>query len=241
MNLDKQIDNFIISNRATELVKATKIALLVGISGAGKDTIKRALLETQQFGEIVSHTTRLPRKNHGIDEVDGKDYYFISEKNAQEMLSMHEFIEVKHVHGNIYGTTIGALEKAASQGVAITDIDVQGVKEYKKISSDVIALFILPPSYEVWLQRLRSRYASDDEFQAEWPKRRASAVSELTQALETPYYHCIINDDISRATRVCAEIIERGDTFGRKDDEARILARDLLDEIQNQPAQPGTH
>ena len=149
------------------------------------------------------------------------------------MLEEGKFVEAKFVHGTVYGTSIEAVHRAAGSGIAITDIDVQGVEEYKDISDDVIAIFIVPPDYQTWVERLRRRYASDEEFVQEWPKRRETALSELTRALEVPYYHCIINDDLDRAIAVTSEIARReDDVFNQKDDEARLRARELLEEIQ---------
>lgn len=76
---------------------------------------------------------------------------------------------------------------------------MQGVDEYKELSQNVIAIFILPPNYDEWRRRLAARYATPEEFDAEWPKRRASAIAELQHALEVPYYHVIINDNLDNA------------------------------------------
>lgn len=233
MNLETLVKNYTTPLSAIDVITASRIALLVGISGAGKDTIKQALLAQPDFSEIISHTTRLPRVNNGVKERDGVDYYFISDDTAKEMLEQGKFIEAKFVHGTVYGTSIEAVRQAAASGIAITDIDVQGVEEYKAISDDVVAIFIVPPDYQTWIERLRRRYDSDDDFMQEWPKRRETAIHELTRALEVPYYHCIINDDLKRATIVTAEIARReDDVFNQKDDEARLRARELLEEIQ---------
>lgn len=230
--LEDLINGYQTPAEATELAERTKIALLSGISGAGKDTIKQGLLESGGFKDVVSHTTRAPRSNNAKMEQDGVDYHFINLDQAESMLKNHDFIEAKFVHGTVYGTSIEELRQAQKAGViAITDIDVQGVAEYKKIAPSSISLFIVPPDYDEWIRRLKARYQTEAEFQQEWGKRRDSSIRELTNALEVPYFHCIINDDIDRAVRVCREIIMRPDTFIRKDDEARLVARDLLQTI----------
>jgi len=231
MSIEKRIESYTPPKEAVKTVRKSKIALLVGISGAGKDTVKKGLLARPGFGEIISHTTRQPRENSGLLEKDGVDYHFITEDTAKDMLERGDFIEAKFVHGTVYGTATDDVINAAKQGVAVTDLDVQGVAEYKAISEDVIAIFIIPPSYDEWLQRLKRRYTTEEEFMREWPKRRDSAISELKKALEVSYYHCVINDDIDRAVEVAAEIAQRDDVFTRKDDEARIVARDLLHQI----------
>ena len=233
MDIEQLIQKYTPPVGAIETIQHAKIALLVGISGAGKDTIKKALLGNQGFADIVSHTTRQPRTNAGILEVDGKDYHFITEDTARAMLENGEFVEAKYVHGTIYGTSIAEVRQASEAGVAITDIDVQGVREYKNVSHDVKALFIVPPTYDVWLERLRQRYVTEDAFLAEWPKRRESAIKELTSALLVPYYHFIINDKLDDAVVAATEIIAHAsDEFHSKDDEARLAARELLATIR---------
>lgn len=232
MNIEKLIDEYQPTASTIELVRSTKIALLAGITGAGKDTIKKRLLTMPAFRDIVSHTTRSPRYNNGQLERDGFDYHFIDIATAQQMLLQQAFIEAKFVHGTMYGTSAAELQRAhdAAQ-IAITDIDVQGVAEYEQRAPQSIAIFIVPPDYPTWLGRLKNRYTTEADFWAEWPTRRQSAISELTHALEVPYYHVIINDDLDRAVRVTREIIERGDLFNRQDDEARLAARQLLEAI----------
>lgn len=234
MDIKTLVQTYKPPQEAIEIVKANKIALLVGISGAGKDTIKKGMLAMPGFGEIISHTTRAPRENAGVAEVDGVDYHFVTEERAREMLENGEFFEAKFVHGTIYGTSIAEVQRAALEGVAVTDIDVQGVAEYKEASDEVVAIFIIPPNYEEWVSRLKRRYSTEEDFLAEWPKRRETAISELRKALELPYYHCVINDSLERAISVSAEIARRDDDlFNRKDDEARIAARDLLKHISD--------
>lgn len=234
MNLEETISTYQCPEAAANIIKNSKIALIVGISGAGKDTIKKAVLQRPGFADIISHTTRQPRMNVGVMEVDGQDYHFISEDEARRMLEAGEFVEAKYVHGTVYGTSVAEVRRASEVGVAITDVDVQGVAEYKAVSDEVVAMFVVPPTYDIWLERLRQRYATLEEFEAEWPKRRASAIKELTRALELPYYHCVINDDLDRAAEVVADIATRPDRFTRKDDEARLVTRDLLNQIQSE-------
>jgi guanylate kinase len=233
MDLEQMTKGYQPTPETVELVQNSKITLLVGISGAGKDTIKHKLLEKEGYRDIVSHTTREPRKNNGVMEVNGEDYHFISNETARTMLARQAFIEAKFVHHTLYGTSANEVQLAHdADKIAVTDIDVQGVDEYKELSRDVVAIFILPPSYAVWRERLQQRYETSEAFEVEWPKRRESAIMELEKALFVPYYHFIINDDLDRSVRVVDEIAQQGDLFNRKDDEARLLARDILDEIR---------
>lgn len=233
MDLAQKIAAYQPNSGVRQLVADTKLVLLVGISGAGKDTTKQRLLQDPEFADIVSYTTRSPRRNAGVQERDGVDYHFIDEAIAEKMLDTHDFVEAKFVHGTVYGTGVAEIQAIHDAGrIAITDIDVQGVDEYKNLSQTVVAIFLLPPNYDEWRRRLQTRYASVEEFETEWPKRFASAIKELTHALEVPYYHFIINDNLDETVRIAGDIARKPDAYNRKDDEARLVARDLLEELQ---------
>ena len=207
MDLAQKIAAYQPNGGVRQLVADTKLVLLVGVSGAGKDTTKQRLLQDPEFADIVSYTTRSPRQNAGVQERDGVDYHFIDEATAEKMLDAHDFIEAKFVHGTVYGTGVAEIQAIHDAGrIAITDIDVQGVDEYKNLSQTVVAIFLLPPNYDEWRRRLQTRYASVEEFEAEWPKRFASAIKELTHALEVPYYHFIINDNLDETARIAGDI-----------------------------------
>ena len=123
---------------------------------AGKDTTKQRLLQDPEFADIVSYTTRPPRQNAGVMETPGVDYHFIDEAMAVKMLENHEFIEAKFVHGTVYGTGAKEIQAIAEAGkIAVTDIDAQGVSEYKKLSGDVVARWLMRSVSCVTVQRRR--------------------------------------------------------------------------------------
>ena len=138
------------------------LLILSSPSGAGKTTLTRRL--EAQFPELefsVSHTTRSPRAN----EVDGRDYRFVDRERFQEMVNAGAFLEWAEVHGNLYGTSIAEIDRArAKPGCRgmIFDIDYQGARQIRAKVPDVIGIFILPPSMEELLRRLRGR-ASETE------------------------------------------------------------------------------
>ena len=231
--IEKLIREYQPSESVRQLVIQTKIVLLVGISGAGKDTTKQRLMQSSEFADIVSYTTRQPRQNKGVWEREGIDYNYIDEATAARLLESHAFVEAKFVHGTVYGTGVKQIQDIRDAGkIAVTDIDVQGVDEYKKLSPGVVAIFLLPPNYQEWRRRLSVRYDSQEEFDREWPKRYNSAIREITHALEVPYYHFVINDDIDETARIVREIASKPDVYNRKDDEARLAARDLLEQLK---------
>jgi guanylate kinase len=220
--------------KTVELVRQTPIVLLVGISGAGKDTIKHRLLGTGNYHHIVSHTTRAPRENHGIMEQDGQDYHFIDLAKAESLLDEGGFVEAKMYSGNVYGTGAAEIQAAHDEHkIAITDIEVQGVAEYKDMSAKVIAVFILPPDYEAWQKRLRARYGDKEPDPTDMEKRMHTAIRELEEALKVPYYHFVMNDDLETAVETVDKIGHNQDIFNRKDTEVRAQAEELLDILRS--------
>src|SRR5712691_7859904 len=99
--LQELVDHYKVPSQVVTLVKNTPIVLLVGVSGAGKDTIKHHLLATGKYHHIVSHTTRKPRENGGVMEQDGVEYHFIDQARAIQMLKDGEFVEAKIYSGNM--------------------------------------------------------------------------------------------------------------------------------------------
>jgi guanylate kinase len=138
------------------------LMILSSPSGAGKTTLTR-LIE-QRFPDLrfsVSHTTRPPRAN----EIDGTDYHFVDRPAFEKLVVEGAFLEWAEVHGNLYGTSLSEIELARSTtgcGGMIFDIDYQGARQIRAKQPDVVAIFILPPSMDELLRRLRGR-ASETE------------------------------------------------------------------------------
>lgn len=228
------IINYQPSDYAVELLEKIKVVIFAGISSAGKNTIMNELIKTDDFFHLVTSTTRAPRINDGAMEIEGVDYHFLSIEQALENARNRRYVEVSLVHEHINGLLVDEIEKTHKKDkIAITDVDTQGVDIYKKLSQSVIAIFILPPSYEEWLRRMQYRYESQDVLSKAWPVRKSSAIQELQLALEVPYYHFVINNDVNESVEACLKIIREGDSLKNKNDEARLLARDILDQIKS--------
>lgn len=235
MDIEELLRAYHPSEDAISILRSTKIVLLVGIVSAGKDTIQAELLEKNDYTSIVTCTTRQPRVNNGIMEQDGVDYHYLTHEQMAHNIVTHQMIEVNKFGDNFYGTHVDEFKKASQTNkIVLGNIDVNGIAAFRNFAPDAVtALFIVPPDYTSWQQRLEKRYTSREIFNQEWQKRRDLTIAELQQALEVPYYHFIINDDLERAVRVIDEIAHRGEAFNRHDDEARLVARDLLETIIN--------
>jgi len=215
-----------------QLIKETHILLLVGPTGAGKDSLKDKLLETGEFHHIVSHTTRKPRINHGVIEQDGREYHFIDKAQAEKMLDKHELIEAKMYSGNLYGTSVAEIRAANDEGkVAMTDIEVQGVAEYKALDPGVMAVFLLPPDFKTWQERLQRRYG--DVVDAEDSRLRLqTALDELKQLLKSDYYVAVINDDLDTVFDQIQAVVKSKDHTSPNDPKARAVAQQLAIDIK---------
>lgn len=228
--LKQKLADYKPSATTIELIRKTPILLLVGVSGTGKDSVKQELLKTNKYHHIVSHTSRQPRENHGVLEQDGCEYHFINLAAAEKMLDEQAFIEAKMYSGNLYGTSASEIQKARDDGkIAVTDIEVQGVAEYKAIASNINAVFLLPPSYEIWQERLKKRY-DDGVDPADIKRRMQTAKLELQEALRKDYFRFVINDDLDVAVEA-VDTIAHGAPVGEESETARALAKELLDQL----------
>ncbi|HET8671435.1 MAG TPA: hypothetical protein VFM05_12650 [Candidatus Saccharimonadales bacterium] len=191
-----------------EHIRHTPILFVVGISGAGKDTILQRLMakHPNEYRFIVSHTTRKPRENHGITEKDGVDYHFVDFETFDRLMDNRSFIEAKLYADNIYGTSIAEIEKAGMENkIAFTDITVEGADEYVELGLNVRNVFLLPPNYEVWQERLLARY-EDKVHKHDLYKRMRTALAELEHALNTDYFYIVINDDLDKTVELVSQI-----------------------------------
>jgi guanylate kinase len=204
--------------------------LLSAPSGGGKTTIARELLARRpDTGYSVSCTTRAPRPG----EVHGRDYYFMSRAEFIAEREQGAFAESAEVHGNLYGTRRSEVERLLAAGRhVVMDIDVQGAVLFKRVFPQAVTIFILPPSAEVLLERLRARKT---ESASQLAARLQSALQELQQVSE--YEYVIVNDDLDRAVTsvesiVDAEVVSRERVKNLRQQVGLLIQR-LEQEIEN--------
>ena len=171
-------------------------------SGAGKTSIcKEILKKIKELKLSISYTTRPKRKS----EVDGMDYFFVSEKKFKELQAKDFFIENAKVFDHLYGTPKNFVEKNLLKGVDVLfDIDWQGAQKLSNFSkTDIVSVFILPPSNKILKERLKKRNEDSLEIVN---KRMSKAKSEISHWIE--YDYVLINEDLVTCTNEVVTILK---------------------------------
>jgi len=173
--------------------------VITGPSGCGKSTLVRGVLKGLKNVEFsVSFTTR---KKRGAEK-EGKDYYFIPEKEFKKMIQEDKLVEWAVVHGNYYGTSKREVEKKGMGRDLLLDIDVQGAEQIKEKYKKAVFVFILPPLFPELKRRLERRGQED----AESIRRRLEvARREIRHYYQFDYI--IVNNELDKATEELKSII----------------------------------
>lgn len=191
-------------------------------SGAGKTSLVKALMEREpDLRFSVSYTTRAPRAN----EVDGRDYHFVSPEKFAQMATKGEFLEHARVFDNSYGTGLAAARSALEQGTRLLlEIDWQGARQVRATLPEAQTIFILPPSRASLEQRLQGR-STDSE--AVIRRRLKDSVGDLAHWHEFDYV--VINDRFEEALAdLCAIVTGRGEPLAANRPAVALLAAQLL-------------
>jgi guanylate kinase len=182
-------------------IRGPMLVVLSAPSGAGKTTICRELLDRYKNIQMsISATTRPKAKG----ERQGKDYFFLDEKEFETKIKEGWFVEWARVYDHFYGTPVEQVEKKLVQKkVVLFDIDIQGGQSIKKSYPDAVTIFILPPSISALKQRLKSR--KRDSI-VEIDKRLTHALKEIE--MRTKYDYTVINKNIDLAVSQVETILE---------------------------------
>ena len=200
-------------------VKDGVMIILSSPSGAGKTTLVKLLSEKDNFVVSISHTTRSPR----VNEIDNKDYYFVSEDKFKRLISNEEFLEYAKVFGNFYGTTRTPVINYLNNGKNVLfDIDWQGADQIKnkKLDYKLITFFILPPSKEILFERLSNRDMKDKLIAEERMKQFSRDLLHWIN-----YDYVVINDDLDKCFSKVINLIEAEIKNGSKDYDKEFIRK----------------
>jgi len=175
--------------------------VLAGPSGGGKTTVRSGLVRRRSdILFSVSATTRAPRPG----EIDGTDYQFLGRREFESLIEAGDLLEWAEVHGELYGTPRENLRQAWD-GAAhlLLDIDVQGARQVREREPASVLVFLLPPTAEILVKRLRQRGSEDDE---KVRRRLRTALSELEAVKEFDYV--VVNDDLDLTVSAVEAILD---------------------------------
>ena len=182
-------------------VKDGTMIILSSPSGAGKTTLTKKISAKDNYTVSVSHTTRPPRTN----EINGKDYIFVSKENFNELIKDDQFLEHAEVFKNFYGSGKEKVYEELDNGKNVVfDIDWQGTEQIKKkkLNYKLITFFILPPSKKVLLDRLIKRDLKDEKIVNERMKQFEKDLQQWKN-----YDYVVINDDLEKCYNQITSII----------------------------------
>lgn len=167
-------------------------------SGCGKDTVFKELCKRHDnIVESVSATTRKARKG----EVNGIDYFFVSEDEFHHMIDNNGLLEYAKYNGSYYGTPVRPVKEAVKDGkVCFLIIEVQGAQKVMKMFPDCVSIFLLPPSEDVLKKRLYGRHTDSEEM----IKNRLD-IAKVEMAFKDKYTYQVVNDDL----KVCVDEIDK--------------------------------
>ena len=202
-------------------LKKGELIVFAAPSGAGKSSLIKEIISNNENIELsVSATTRSPREG----ETHGKDYFFITDNEFNDLKKKNAFIESADVHGHKYGTLKAVVEERLENNISVVlDIDVQGFIQISNSIKEVISIFIIPPSLDELKKRLILRGLDADDV---INRRMENAIKELKHAKN--FDHIVLNDDFNRAFNDITSIIfdknyEYNETYNKN------LLKDLLD------------
>ncbi len=177
------------------------LIILSGPAGAGKTTYAKMLCDRLDDCVMsISATTRLPRGN----EAHGKDYFFLNEDEFKQQIAEDKFAEYAKFSRNYYGTPKLFIDKNLSAGKnTILDIEVKGASQIKKTYNRAVMIFLLPPTPEILIERLRKRKTESNE---EVSRRMDIARDEITKVNEYDYF--LINDNLEKTYSLIESIVK---------------------------------
>jgi len=181
-------------------MKKGLLILVSGASGTGKGTVcKKLLSEMPEMYYSISATTRQPRDG----ETDGVEYFFITVDDFKKKIAEGKFLEYAEVYGNFYGTPLYKIEENLNSGRnVLLEIDTQGALKVMEKIPEGVFIFLLPPSLEELLSRIKKRGTEDEET---LKRRFDSAKSEIEVGKK--YQYAVVNDTVDAAVEKIKSII----------------------------------
>ena len=182
-------------------VEKSMMFVLSSPSGTGKTTLAKKIAKSNtNFSISISHTTRKPRPN----EINGKDYYFVSMEEFEDLIKKKNFFEYANIFDNRYGTSKKPVLELLSRGKDVLfDIDWQGTKQLSENKDlSLVTFFILPPNRKILKERLLNRHQRQEEIVEKRMNKFSEEVSHWNE-----YNYVVVNDDLEECYNKILSII----------------------------------
>ena len=199
-----------------------KLFVISSPSGGGKTSLINKVFEDSRsanFEKSISDTSRQKRQG----DLEGKDYYFLSEKDFKDKIKKEEYVEYAPVFGNFYGTSKNEIKTKYNNSNLVLELDWQGAYAVKKLFDDAKLIFLVPPSLESLKQRLVKRNLDSPES---IENRLSEAKKEISKS--EMYDFLVLNDDFDRAFEDLSQILFKG--ISPEDFNSRV-SKDLIERL----------
>jgi len=220
------LTNYYPSDTVIATLRTMPLVILLSVTGGGRNTIINKLVETDRYHFIISDTTRPPKVRNGVLEVDGVNYHFRSEEDVLDDIRNGRYLEAEVIHDQqVSGISIRELVRAHDSGkVPINEVDIGGTDAIARVKPDALFLFIVPPSFDEWMRRLRGREEMPEE---ELHNRLRTAVHILRTVLASDRFVFVVNDSLDEVVKTVDDYIH-GKVHVSHDQNARRAAAELL-------------
>ena len=215
------------SQDAIDSLRSSRLVAMVGPTGAGRNTLFDELVKQGGYRIILSDTTRPPRMANGKLEENGGPYWFKSETEVLEGLKNGDYVEAELIHQQqVSGSNKREFDVVAKLGVVgLNEIEIRGEAAYRKLHPGMKSIFLLPPEFNQWMQRLAGRGAMTG---VELRRRLESAEDEITRALESDHFMFAINIDLQECVKRVHELVEGALPHPAEQEKLRLHASKLL-------------
>ncbi len=215
------------SEASKEILANIPLAILLGISGAGRNTIINHLVNSGDYHFVVSDTTRPPKLRDGNLEQNGVQYNFRSEEDVLAGLRTGEYLEAELIHDQqVSGISIRELQNSvASNKVPVNEVEIGGTRAIRAVKPDTNFFFIVPPTYNEWMYRLKGREVMSE---LELQNRLHTALNILEEGLANDHFHFLVNDSSNASAQYIDQVVRQGGVDDAAEQQARQTAQEIL-------------
>lgn len=220
------------SDLTKNLLKKIPLVILLGVTGAGRNTVINHMVNSKSYHFVVSDTTRPPKLRDGKMEENGVQYNFRDEEDMLNDLQQGKYLEAELIHDQqVSGISLYELQQSVSTGkIPVNEVDLGGTIAIRRAKPDTHFFFVIPPSFKEWMYRLHGREIMTDK---ELSNRLRTATRVLDQALKTKDITFVINDSSQATARYINERVQSIPKTPSSDHNARIVAQQILAELES--------